>query len=554
MRTYALCLAAALGISSLPAQAAEPIEAPTLAEAVDLGRSTVARLVNISIMLSYRDQAGLERLVAEQSDSASPNYHQFLSTAEFNARFAPTRQDYDRVVASVRRAGLVVTQTSENRLVVHVRGNAPAVARYFATDMHEVTVGGQSHYAHTRPATVPAEIADVVSGVAGLTDLSGFHTMLATPPTGTRVQRPDSAYTGPDGGIAPFEFARVYNLLSRRGFTGAGHAAAIIIDGDYLDSDVASFLRQFGIVRKGTIRRRLVSGGPGFTSSSVETTLDVEQIASLAPGSDVYVYEGINFANPANLIDTYNAVLQDNKVDTVNASLGYCEIGLGPIPKMIEQLALQGAALGITFHASSGDNGSIASYGCTGVSVNVPAAAPHVTAIGGTSLILDVMTGALVAEIGWTNARNTNLGASGGGVSSAFRLPAFQIGVPGVIARGRNVPDVSFDSDPRSGASFFYSGNFQGPIGGTSLASPIFSAAILQLNQRSRSRAGYVTPALYAAWRKNGYAQGATVYLRDLVAGSDGPGIGGGYNMRDGFDQVTGIGAPSVGNLATILK
>ena len=43
---------------------------------------------------------------------------------------------------------------------------------------------------------------------------------------------------------------------------------------------------------------------------------------------------------------------------------------------------------------------------------------------------------------------------------------------------GRNLPDLAFDASPYTGESLYYDGRFQGPIGGTSLSSPIFAAGL----------------------------------------------------------------------------
>ena len=260
--------------------------------------------------------------------------------------------------------------------------------------------------------------------------------------------------------------------------------------------------------------------GPGLGPDSIETTLDVETIVSLAPGTALYVYEApYDEPTNANFIDIYNQVVSDNIVDTLNSSYTYCETGIDLyVP---------------------GDSGSN-SYGCSGVSIGEPTDTPHNIAVGGTTLSVD-QNGNETGEVGW--------GGTGGGVSVIFKLPSYQKKVPNVIAGGRNIPDITSDADPGTGESFYYDGGFGGPIGGTSLASPTFGADLTEIDQLRNSRAGWFNVTLYKTWLKHGYSQGSTEYFRDITQGSIPP-----YNAGPGYDQMSGIGSLQVTNFAGLLK
>lgn len=71
------------------------------------GRLSQNQMMNLDIVLPVRDQAGLDRFVAEVYDAASANYRHFLTPQEFTARFGPTQVDYDAVVqfAQIRLHG-----------------------------------------------------------------------------------------------------------------------------------------------------------------------------------------------------------------------------------------------------------------------------------------------------------------------------------------------------------------------------------------------------------------------------------------------------------------
>ncbi len=114
-----------------------------------------------------------------------------------------------------------------------------------------------------------------------------------------------------------------------------------------------------------------------------------------------------------------------------------------------------------------------------------------------------------IIEIAWNG--------SGGDVSGIFSLPSYQKGVKNIIAPTRNVPDVAFDANPGSGDSLYYNGSFIGPFGGTSLASPIFSALVDEINQVHGKRSGLINSAPYARYKKVGYG----TQFRDITLGNN---------------------------------
>jgi kumamolisin len=169
------------------------------------------------------------------------------------------------------------------------------------------------------------------------------------------------------------------------------------------------------------------------------------------------------------------------------------------------------------------------------VSVSGPASTPHNIAVGGTTLAVDPHTGDETSEVRWNLPGE---GATGGGVSVVFKVPSYQKNVPNVLASGRNVPDVAADADYYTGEAFYFNGAFDNFVGGTSLSSPIFGAALAEINQLQNSRSGYLNVTLYKTWLAHGYASGSTLYFRDITQGSIPP-----YFAQPGFDQMSGIGA-----------
>jgi pseudomonalisin len=520
-----------------------PIGVGKIAGVRDLGRAPSSVGVRIAVVMKYHHDAELESLTEAQADPDSPLFHHFLTPAQFESYFAPTPAEYGQVITSLQRGGFTISHVFPNRTVVDAIAPAPVASRYFSTDIHRVlTWEGRRTYSNVRPGLVPSEIADLVLTVQGLDAVGRMRPMYEFARNSWRHQAapavsPDTKpIFGPDGGYGPQVFIKSYLLPASKGYTGTGRASGVATDADFLDSDLNAFLAYFQIHRTGPPTQRvLVDGGPppGNGNDSIETALDVEQIVSLAPGTALYVYE-VTYDEPTNgnFIDIYNQVVSDNLVDTLNTSYGYCETALpNGYPAALNAVAKQGNALGITFHSASGDGGSIWD-GCNSTSVGTPVDIPHNVGIGGTTLSVD-NNGNETGEIAW--------GGSGGGVSVLFPIPGYQTHVPTIIASGRNIPDLSNDADPGTGASYYYGGGWAGPIGGTSMASPIFGASLTEMDQVLGSRAGHYNVTLYKKWLAHGYGTSPNLYFRDITVGSNG-----GFNAGPGYDQVTGIGTTQV--------
>jgi len=214
-------------------------------------------------------------------------------------------------------------------------------------------------------------------------------------------------------------------------------------------------------------------------------------------------------------------------VDVVNSSFGGCETGDTSFDSSTSAIATQGAAKGMTFAASSGDGGSDScGTGNNPPGVSSPASDPEFVAVGGTTLN-DTGSGGYGSESGWSG--------SGGGVSTVYPLPSYQSGVAGLPSTaGRNVPDLAFPADPARGTSFYFSGSFQGPLGGTSWARPIFSALQTETSQRQNARDGFVNQRICSAFKNNGYNA-----FHDVTTGNNGS-----FAAKSNFDDVTGIGSP----------
>jgi kumamolisin len=196
------------------------------------------------------------------------------------------------------------------------------------------------------------------------------------------------------------------------------------------------------------------------------------------------------------------------------------------------------AAVGVTITVACGDDGS--TDGGTGNNVDFPASSPHVLACGGTTLEGSGTT--ISSEVVW-NELAISEGATGGGVSTLFALPAWQqnSGVPAstTSAGGRGVPDVAGDADPSTGYQVRVDGQTS-VIGGTSAVAPLWAGLIALANQQNGVAAGFVNPALYAAGAKSAF--------RDITGGNNG-----GFSAGPGWDACSGQGSPKGAAIIALL-
>jgi len=201
------------------------------------------------------------------------------------------------------------------------------------------------------------------------------------------------------------------------------------------------------------------------------------------------------------------------------------------------------AAMGVTVCVAAGDDGSTDGVSDGLNHVDFPASSPNVLACGGTKLVASA--NAISSEVVW-NELASNEGATGGGVSDVFPLPAYQnnAGVPPSANPGadvgRGVPDVSGDADPNTGYNTLVDGQ-SGVIGGTSAVAPLWAALIALINQSNNKPAGLINPLLYqnAATAKD---------FNDVTTGNNGA-----YKAGTGWDACTGLGSPIGANVAAAL-
>jgi len=269
-----------------------------------------------------------------------------------------------------------------------------------------------------------------------------------------------------------------------------------------------------------------------------EVMLDLEVAGAVAPGAKIVVYFAPN--TDRGFLDAITKAVHDTQNNPAVLSISWGGPEADWTPQALESFdqAFQDAALlGVTVCCAAGDNGSSDGLDDGLAHVDFPASSPHALACGGTRLIA-LPQGIL--ETAWNDAQG---GATGGGISAVFPLPAYQqqANVPPSVnpgdGVGRGVPDVAGNADPDSGYRVRIDG-IDTVLGGTSAVAPLWAGLVALLNQALQRRVGFLNPALYGS----GVAQSQA--LRDIVSGANGD-----YAAGPGWDACTGLGTPNGASL-----
>ncbi|HEY2694586.1 MAG TPA: S53 family peptidase [Pseudonocardiaceae bacterium] len=510
-----LVLAGTANAASQPVALAQSVN-PAVASSDRLATLASDTPMSVAVSLKLHNVEGLNQFLADVADPASPTYRHYLTPAQFDARYGPTKTDVATVTSFLTGAGLRVTHVDGQ--VVDATGSADTISHAFDTTIGTYRQANREYYANDSAPTVPANVASVVQGVIGL-DNHAVHTNDA-------VHKPASPAVS---GFTPSQLHTAYNTGSLG--TGTGESVALWEFDGFQQSNITAYDRQFGISPSApttvSVDGANYNSNPGDGQGEVE--LDIEIVQGMASSVKTYVYEAPN--SDQGQIDMANAIASQDKVQVTSISWGECETQSSSATTTgTDNELAQGAAEGISFYSASGDSGSD-DCGDGSTAVDYPGSDPNVSSVGGTSLKTGT-GGAYKSEVAW----NSDGGASGGGVSTVFKAPSWQKGSGGM----RTVPDISSDADPNTGYAVYSAGGWQ-EYGGTSCAAPMWAGFTALYNAKSGSKLGNANPALY----KVGDTSGA---IHDITSGNNGA-----YRAGTGYDEVTGLGSYNGANLAAAL-
>jgi hypothetical protein len=442
--------------------------------------------MTINFRRTQAQEASLQALLQAQQTPGSPNYHQWLTPAEFGQQFGMSSADLAKVSAWLQQEGFTVNSVAQSSNSISFSGNVAAVERAFQTQIHSYSLNGEKHFANATNISVPAAMAGIVSSVRGLDDFRPK----------PRAQKAKAHFTDGVGGtghyVAPGDFAVIYdvNPLYSAGDTGKGLTIAIMGQTEIVASDITDFRAAAGL----TVNNPTVVTVPGSTPLSVadgetstdlvETDLDLEWSGGVATGASIIL------VNSADVFTSLQYAIQNQingiTIPIISQSYGACEPSV-PTANLTtyESWLAQANSQGQTVVLAAGDTGAAdcdnsnppETEAIQGLAVDYPGSSVYVTDAGGSEFMGDgtaqnpqtgagtywtangsnaVLTSAksYIPEMVWNDTTFSNLNggglsAGGGGASQLWNKPTWQTGVAGIPADGkRDVPDISLNASP----------------------------------------------------------------------------------------------------------
>ena len=128
--------------------------------------------MSVTIALALPRLAEAEKLQEALYTAGDAEYHKFLTSEEFVARFAPSSDNIAKVTAALEKYGLKVEKTSATTL--RATGLPAVMESTFQVTLHDFELPAHAGVAATtfhaplaRPV-IPAEISSAVTAVVGL--------------------------------------------------------------------------------------------------------------------------------------------------------------------------------------------------------------------------------------------------------------------------------------------------------------------------------------------------------------------------------------------------
>jgi hypothetical protein len=457
-------------------------------------------ITRILLLLQRGDtqEAALQTYLEQQQDKSSPNYHQWLTPAEFGAQYGPADSDVQAITQWLQSQGFTVAKVYSSKMMIEFSGTAAQVQAAFGTSIHNFEVNGKMYVANGSNPQIPAALAPVIGGIVSLNNFPRqSHVRIAGHARkipGKPGLQPDYTFPNPFTGsgsfygVGPADFATIYNSknLIAAGNDGTGQTIAVVGETDINVADVQAFRQMFGLPVNFTSANVILNGeDPGITSTDEEgeADLDTQWSGAVAPGATIKFV--VSASTPASQGIDLSAlyIIEYNLAGVMSESYGGCESSLGVAGNAFyNSLWEQAAAQGITVALSTGDGGSA---GCDdfgteqvatlGLAVSGLASTPYNVALGGTdfdqvdkwvsfwSSTNNAVTGSsalgYVPEIPWNDncaqialagcgatapQGSLNIVAGSGGASSTYVKPKWQMGVAGMPNDNqRDIPDVS---------------------------------------------------------------------------------------------------------------
>jgi kumamolisin len=487
--------------------------------------------MKLVLVLPLRNQAGLDQLLKDIYDPASPSYRKFLTVEEFTEQFGPAQQDYDTLRQWAEKNGFTVVGTARNRMNLEVSAPVAAVesALHVSMGQYQHPTENRTYYAPDREPTVDLPFA--LWHIAGLDNYSIPRAALVRRSLAVK----SAATTGscPEQSFCSSDMRAAYYAGSS--LTGTGQSVGLLEYGGTDLADLQTYYSNIGQTNNVPITLLSTDGTPASCTypdcDDTEQTLDMTQALGMAPGmASLVMYVG------STDVAIFNAMAT---AVPLNAQLSSSWTWYPPDPSTDDPYFKEFAAQGQNLFQAAGDGGAWNSS-----SFIYPADDGNITSVGGTDLETNGPGGAWSSEAAWIDG--------GGGISpDKYAIPSWQTttasGCSQCSVTYRNGPDVSANANFTFYVCADQSGCTANLYGGTSFAAPMWAGYLALANQQSLENGGkplgFINPALYSIGLSSSYDSD----FHDVTTGSNG------YSATTGYDLATGLGSPNQSGLINAL-
>jgi hypothetical protein len=543
---------------------------------------------------SPAQETELERFLAEQQDPSSPNFHHWLSPEQFGERFGPSKADIAVITDWLQSQGFTIDEVAKGRTWINFSGTVAEVEAAFHTRIHDYLVKGRLYHSNDRDPAIPSELSCLVGGIVSLNNFPLKSMISSIRPVGSCGRQPEY-YNGTYQFLAPADLATIYDVNplynASPAINGTGVTIAIVgrTHEKNFPNEITTFRQglgnPFGLpANNPTIVVNGTDPGDLGSNEDTEADLDVEWSGAVAPNAHIIFVCSKSTATTDGVDLSAQYIVNNKTAPIMSTSFGQCESSLGTAENnFYNSLWQQAAAEGITAFVSAGDSGC---SGCnagsattgSGLAVSGLASTPYDVCVGGTefnegsgtywsttnSTTNDSTALSYIPEEAWNESGTScncpagdtcqDLWATGGGVSTLYSKPSWQV-APGVPADGmRDVPDVSLSAAGHDGYLIYTE---SGPnqwgwysVGGTSAASPSWAGLMALIEQKTGQWQGNANIRLYQLGN-NQYARSGPVVFHDITTCNNTvPGVTG-YSCTTAYDQSTGLGTPDAYALAS---
>jgi kumamolisin len=516
-------------------------------EAQAIGQLPANQVMTLDVVLKLSDSAGLDAFLKDVYNPASPNFRHFLSVPEFTARFGPSQQDYDAVVAFAKANGFAVMGGTRDGMDVQIKGPVSAVETAFHVTMRTYQHPSESRtfYAPDREPTT--DLAFPLWHISGLDNYSIPHPMFVKKSDYAKalgispgdVVSHATTGSGPSSSFLGSDMRAAY--YGGTALTGSGQNLGLF---EYEGTDLTDLTTYFtNVGQTNNVPITLLSTDGTSTScvdsraggdcDDTEQTLDMTQAIGMAPGlASLVMYIGSTDTAIISAMTTHSPL-----PTTIGCSWGWTPADASTLDPYFEKMAAQGQ----NFFAASGDSSTWSSS-----NEAWPADDANVVSVGGTDLTTASAAGPWASETAWSD--------SGGGISpDSIPIPSWQklSGVINSSNKGsttlRNGPDVSANANFTFYVCADQKACTANEYGGTSFATPMWAGYIALVNQQlasdGKSTIGFINPTIYAQNVTSSY----DTDFHDITSGTSGS-----YSAVVGYDLVTGWGSPNTGLIAAL--